>query len=66
MKTQQSGRLIRNTLPRRADEFKPIQRQLGRAAVGPKTKSDEPHDPFQIKGRTIDQVVDSLLKELSW
>lgn len=66
MKTQESARLIRNTLPRRKAEFKPIQRQLGRAALEPKTKSDGPHDPFQIKGRTIDQVVDCLLKELSW
>jgi hypothetical protein len=27
---------------------------------------DQTKDPFAIKDRTMDQVVDCLLKELSW
>lgn len=66
MKTKQSAGLIRNTLPRREGEFKTIRRNLGQAAAGPNPRTEDKHDPFQIKGRTIDQVVDCLLKELSW
>lgn len=66
MKIQPPARLIRNTLPRRGTEFKTIRRDLRPAGLEPKPKTDDKHDPFQIKGRTIDQVVDCLLKELSW
>lgn len=66
MKTKPSDRLIRNTLPRPSGGFQSVRRELGRAALGPKPKTADTHDPFQIKGRTIDQVVDCLLKELSW
>ena len=66
MKTQSSPRLIANTLPSRGKELKTVRRDLGRDGINPKSNRGEKNDPFAIKDRTMDQVVECLLKELSW
>lgn len=66
MNKQTSARLIANTLPCRGKDFEPIRRDLGSAGVPKHTHSVTKSDPFAIQARTIDQVVDCLLKELSW
>jgi hypothetical protein len=66
MKTQTSARLIANTLPARGRDFRVVHRSLGRAGAEPKTRGERKSDPFSIKDRTMDQVIECLLKELSW
>ena len=66
MNKQAPTRLIANTLPPRGSEFTPVRRDLGKAPVGPDRSNAAATDPFSIKDRTLDQVVDRLLKELSW
>jgi hypothetical protein len=66
MKIQTSPRLIANTLPARGNDFKTVHRQLGQAGIVQKARGERMGDPFAIKDRTMDQVVDCLLKELSW
>ena len=66
MNKQSSVPLIANTLPSRGKQFRPVNRQLGQAAFVQKSCGVGQNDPYSIKDRTIDQVVDCLLKELSW
>ena len=66
MKTQSSARLIANTLPARGKDFNPVRRELGRAGIEQRSGREGKRDPFAIKDRTMEQVVDCLLKELSW
>jgi hypothetical protein len=66
MKTKTSAPLIRNTLSARGNDFKTVRRELGRATLESKAASPDKNDRFAIKDRTMDQVVDCLLRELSW
>lgn len=66
MSKQAATQLIANTLPRRGSDLTPIRRELGKAAARPTHRNASAADPFSVKDRTIDQVVDRLLKELTW
>lgn len=66
MKTQTSRRLIRNTLPARGSDFEAVRKDLGPELPAPRACTGSQTDPFTVKDRTLDQVVDRLLKELSW
>jgi hypothetical protein len=66
MKTQIFNRLIANTLPSRDRSFRTVHRSLGIAAIASRPRAVDKSDPHALKERTVDHVVDRLLKELTW
>lgn len=68
MQSQNSPRLIANTLPRQTGRAAPVMRTLDHAAPQPKMSrpDDAPRNEYRITDRALDCVVDRLLEELTW